>query len=396
MSRDTTLYRKYRPQQFGDIVGQEHITTTLKNGFLNDNLPHAFIFAGPRGCGKTTTAKILAKVVNCLDSKNGEPCNECKNCVSADNGSNPDIVEMDAASNRGIENMRELTNNVNLKPGYGNKRVYIIDEVHMLTTESFNALLKTLEEPPDTVMFVLATTDMNKVLTTITSRCQIHSFKRISVVDMAKAILDIAKKENILMDASGAEMIAVNSAGSLRDAISKLQQIKDYAGGESITATIVNDYLGVTHSGILGDLFDLILLKDANKILSFINKLNQEGVEIPQFMNDFEEYLRKIWLITLSEKNAELFYSTTEEIERIRKQSKEIDTEKALMFIELLEEGMAKMNTNAIPRIIMETCFTKMAFPEMDTGNVGLKYKIDKLDKRVNKFSTVLEFFQKN
>jgi DNA polymerase-3 subunit gamma/tau len=396
VSRDTTLYRKYRPQRLEDIVGQEQVTTTIRNAFLNGNLAHAFLFAGPRGCGKTTTAKILAKLVNCLDPQNGEPCNVCKNCTSADNGSNPDIVEMDAASNRGIENMRDLTSKVDLRPSFGEMRVYIIDEVHMLTTESFNALLKTLEEPPDTVMFILATTEVNKVIGTITSRCQVHSFKRISVKDISGALLGIAAKENIAIDESGSEMIATHSGGSLRDAIGKLQQIKDYAGGGTINSTIVNDYIGVTNSGVLADIFDLILGKDLNALLEFINKVDHEGADIPQLMTDFEEYLRKIWLLSIDTKNSRLFYNSQEELARLEKQAAQLDTSRALMQIEILEDAMAKLLTNAVPRIVLETAFTKMAFPEMDNGAIGIKTKLNKMDNKLNKLEAVLEFFKDN
>ena len=395
MPQDTTLYRKYRPQQLEDIVGQEHVTKTLRNAFLNENLPHAFLFAGPRGCGKTTTAKILAKLVNCSNPQNGEPCNQCNNCISTDNGSNPDIVEMDAASNRGIENMRELTSKVDLKPSYGEYRVYIIDEVHMLTTESFNALLKTLEEPPTSVIFILATTEINKVIGTITSRCQTHNFKRISIHDIATLLEKVAKSEgNILVDRSGAEAIASNSGGSLRDALGKIQQLKDYAGGNEITQEVVNEYLGVTNNSVLGNMLDLILTKDINAILSFVNRADRDGVDIGQLMIDFEEYLRKVWMLSIDQKNSEIFYSSEKELDRLVKQASELSPKNSLMYIEILEESMAKLSTNAIPRILFETCLTKMAYPEMDNGPVGIKAQLNKMDKKLTQLEMILAFFK--
>lgn len=394
MSRDTTLYRKYRPQVFEDIVGQEVVTTTIKNAYLNNNLPHAFLFSGPRGCGKTTTAKILAKLVNCMEPENGEPCNKCKNCLSTDNGSNPDIVEMDAASNRGIENMRELTSKVDLQPSFGNKRVYIIDEVHMLTQESFNALLKTLEEPPDTIMFILATTEINKVIPTIVSRCQQHNFRLISVVDISKALTRIAGEENIPIEDSGAETIALNSGGSLRDALGKLQQIKDYAGGNPITAEIVSDYLGTINSNVLFNLFELIQGKDVNKILAFINEISNDGTDPKQLLVDYEEFLRKVWLISLGEDNAELFYASQDELKKYIEVAKNLKPEQILVYIELLEDALMKFHTNAVPRIILESTFTKMAYPEMDNGTIGLKAKISKMDKNLQKMNALVEFLK--
>lgn len=396
MSQDTTLYRKYRPQRLEDIVGQKHVTKTLRNAFLNNNLPHAFLFAGPRGCGKTTTAKILAKLVNCSNPQNGEPCNECQNCVSTDNGSNPDIVEMDAASNRGIENMRELTSKVDLKPSFGKKRVYIIDEVHMLTTESFNALLKTLEEPPESVMFILATTELNKVIGTITSRCQTHNFKRISVHDISELLEKVAKTEgNIKIDASGAEAIAINSGGSLRDALGKLQQIKDYAGGELITHEVVNEYLGVINNETLAKIIDLVISKDLVSILSFVGEMDRDGVDVSQLCVDLEEYLRKIWLIGVDSQNSQLFYSSDEELKKITEHSNSISPENALGYIEIVEDAMLKLHTNAIPRILLETTLTKMAYPDLDGGLVGIRRWLKNIDKRIIKLETVLEFFKK-
>lgn len=395
MSKETTLYRKYRPQQLNDIVGQNHVTQTIKNAFLNDTLPHAFLFTGTRGCGKTTAAKILAKLVNCINPADGEPCNKCKNCVSSDAGSNPDIVEMDAASNRGIENMRDLTSKVDLQPSFGKKRVYIIDEVHMLTTESFNALLKTLEEPPNSIIFILATTEVNKVISTITSRCQIHNFKRISIADTSKALENISLKEaDIKLEESGARAIAINSGGSLRDAISKLQQIKDYANGEKITAELVGEYLGTINSGTLSEILELVLSKEINAILNFVNTLDKDGVDLSQLVTDFEEYLRKVWLTAIDQKNINLFYTGEQEKDTILKQSQKVTPKQLMIYIELLEDAMIKLKTNAVPRIIVETTLTKMAFPELDGGMVGIKNALSKLEKKINKLETVLDFFK--
>lgn len=285
------LYRKWRPATFGELFGQEHIKTTLSNVVLKNKIVHAYLFSGPRGSGKTTTARIFAKAINCQNPKNGEPCNKCVSCTSILKGNNLDFIEIDAASTRGIEDIKDLREKVKFAPSSLKYKVFVIDEVHMLTREAFNALLKTLEEPPAHAIFILATTEAHKIPATIISRCQRHDFKRLNISDLTKRLTYIAKKEKIEIDEKALEIIARAAYGSARDAESLLDLIVA-RGIKKITKETVEEILGKTDLEKMEKLYSTLINKDSNSALALINEISEQGADILQFSINFLDFLR--------------------------------------------------------------------------------------------------------
>ncbi len=293
--------RKWRPQTFADVVGQEHITTTLKNAILNNRIAHAYLFAGPRGCGKTTTARILAKSLNCTNSKNGEPCNECEMCQSFLTSQTLDIIEIDGASNRRIEEIRTLRESVKYAPTKGNYKVYIIDEVHMLTTESFNALLKTLEEPPEHTIFIFATTDVHKVPLTIISRCQRFDFRRIEMSVIKNRLEEIANAEGIEIDDLALTLIAKKADGALRDAQSLFDQIISFSG-QKVESDMLSQMLNLIDEEVYFKISDAILEKDFNSAFNITQKIYENGWNFIDFLNGLNEHFRNIMTVVIRKK----------------------------------------------------------------------------------------------
>lgn len=290
-----SLYRKWRSQTFDDLVGQEPIIRTLKNALKSDNVKHAYLFTGPRGTGKTSTARLLAKTVNCSNPKDGEPCNECLQCREITLGNSFNVIEIDAASNRGIDNIRDLREKVMMPPSSGNYKVYVLDEAHMLTNEAFNALLKTLEEPPPYAIFVLATTDVHKMLPTVLSRCQRFDFKRISTSQIVKHLLYVSEQENIKLERSAAELIARTAAGGMRDALSLLDQAIAYAG-EEISLVQVQVMLGVADPRAIFKLITCIAECNSSAVLHLIHELSEAGADLRQVNTQVVEYWRALML----------------------------------------------------------------------------------------------------
>lgn len=289
------LYRKWRSQTFDDLVGQEPIIRTLKNALKSDNIKHAYLFTGPRGTGKTSTARLLAKTVNCSNPKDGEPCNECLQCREITLGNSFNVIEIDAASNRGIDNIRDLREKVMMPPSTGKYKVYVLDEAHMLTNEAFNALLKTLEEPPPYAIFVLATTDVHKMLPTVLSRCQRFDFKRISTSQIVKHLLFVSEQEHIKLEQSAAELIARTAAGGMRDALSLLDQAIAYAG-EEISLAQVQIMLGVADPRAIFKLIKYIAEYDSSAVLHLIHELSEAGADLRQINAQVVEYWRALML----------------------------------------------------------------------------------------------------
>ncbi|PKL84129.1 MAG: DNA polymerase III subunit gamma/tau [Ignavibacteriae bacterium HGW-Ignavibacteriae-3] len=296
--------RKWRPQTFEDVVGQEHITTTLKNAILNNRVAHSYLFAGPRGVGKTTTARILAKVLNCTNSKNGEPCNECDMCQSFTNSQTLDIIEIDGASNRRIEEIRTLRESVKYAPTKGSYKVYIIDEVHMLTTESFNALLKTLEEPPEHTVFIFATTDVHKVPLTIISRCQRFDFRRIEMGVMKKLLMEIAIAEGISIDDTALTLIAKKADGALRDAQSLFDQVISFSG-KKVDSILLSKMLNLINEEIYFTISDSILSKNFSSAFNVSQNIYDNGWNYIDFLNELIEHFRNIMTVVIR-KNTDL------------------------------------------------------------------------------------------
>jgi DNA polymerase-3 subunit gamma/tau len=290
--------RKWRPQKFSEVVGQEHITQTIKNAIVNSRIAHAFIFAGPRGVGKTTTARILAKSLNCLNPKDGEPCNECELCKAFANSQSLDIIEIDGASNRRIEEVRQLRESVKYAPTKGNFKVYIVDEVHMLTNESFNAFLKTLEEPPEHTIFIFATTDIHKVPLTIISRCQRFDFRRIEINDIKNHLIKIAEAENINIDDQSLTVIAKKADGALRDAQSLFDQVISFCGNE-IDIKVVSEMLNMIDEEIYFELSDSILDKKFSSAFDVTQKIYSNGWNFIDFIDGLIEHFRNILTVVI-------------------------------------------------------------------------------------------------
>ena len=330
----TALYRKFRPLNFSEMVGQEHITRTLKNQVIANRVGHAYLFNGGRGTGKTSAAKILARAINCLNPKDGEPCNECEICKGALSGSLTDIVEMDAASNNGVEDIRNIREEVNFLPTKAKYRVYIIDEVHMLTIQAFNALLKTLEEPPEHVKFILATTEPQKLPTTILSRCQRFDFKRISNQDIIKRLKIVCAESNIEISEEALNLVASLSEGAMRDALSILERcIQD--GDNKIEEDKIKDLVGIPKITYINGIVEGIIEQDVNKSLDIIDKVLDEGKDVNNFLWEMIKYVKDILVYQVSQK---LNLYNEEEKEKIKNLAQKVSKERLIDIVYQLSE----------------------------------------------------------
>ncbi len=354
-----SLYRKWRPQVFEDIIGQKHITQTLMNAISLNRISHAYIFSGPRGVGKTTTARILAKSLNCEKGPTIHPCNKCENCIRITEGYSMDVLEIDGASNRGIDDIRDLRNKVKFAPAEGKYKVYIIDEVHMLTTEAFNALLKTLEEPPSHVIFVFATTAPHKIPKTILSRCQWFNFRRIPIPDILTKLRFICRDEELNIDNESLNAIARFSTGSMRDAESTLDQVIAYCG-KKIDLQSVRDILGVIDDDIFYNLMEAIIKNEPVRGIEIINLVSDSGGDPSQFVKDLMEYVHNLSLVKYCTQETVGFRGIfTENRERLLKQSSLIETEKLFAIIDYLTEIEKKMMYTHHPWILLEILVIK-------------------------------------
>lgn len=353
------LARKWRPQVFEDVVGQEHITRTLQNAISTNRLAHAFLFSGPRGVGKTTTARILAKALNCKNGPTPAPCGVCDSCRETTAGTSVDVIEIDGASNRGIEHIRELREAVKYAPVGGKYKVYVIDEVHMLTNEAFNALLKTLEEPPPHVLFIFATTEPQKIPATIHSRCQRYGFKRISLQGLMNKLREIAGAEGIQVTDQGLSMIARAAEGSMRDAQSLLDQAVSYSGRD-IKDEDLQMILGSVAQDILYTVTGLLLKKDASALLKQVDVLLEQGQDMRQFLSGVVEHVRNLLVAKMAKDPGQIIELPTADIEAIQKQAAGTDGENLLLLFDSLSRTLDDMRWSPNQRFTLEIGLIKV------------------------------------
>lgn len=372
----TALYRKFRPIKFEEIVGQEHITQTLKNQIIADRVGHAYLFNGSRGTGKTSAAKILARAINCLNLQNGEPCNECEICKGAINGSLTDIIEMDAASNNSVEDIRSIREEVNFLPTKAKYRVYIIDEVHMLSTGAFNALLKTLEEPPEHVKFILATTEPQKLPATILSRCQKFDFKRISDENIKKRLELVCEKSNIEISTGALNIISALSEGAMRDALSILERcIQD--GENKIDEDKIRNLVGIPKTIFVQNIINAIIEYNVEDALKTINTVLEDGKDINNFLLEMIKYTKDILVFKISE-NLEIY--NKEEIEQIKNISQKLTKERLMNLIYELSELESQLKFSTQKTIVFQAGIIKLCNKQLE-GNKTIEDRIDRIEK---------------
>ncbi len=377
------LYRKWRPKTFDDVSGQEHITTTLKNEVQSGRLNHAYLFTGSRGTGKTTCAKILSKAVNCLNPRGGNPCGECEICRGIENGSILDIVEMDAASNRKIDDIRDIIDEVQFKPAKSRYRVYIVDEVHMLTTEAFNALLKTLEEPPEHVIFILATTEVHKLPQTILSRCQRFDFHRIPPRDIADRLLYVANMEKAELSDSAAMLIAGVADGALRDALSLLDRCMSVS--EQIDDGVVRAAAGLAGREYIYELAACAINKNTARALEKIDVLYSEAKDMARLCDELIAHFRALLLIKSVRDPRAILVMSDDEFEQAQTQSDYLSVADIVYYMDVLSRAYTRMGKSAGDRTELEMAMVKLSSPELDVTNEAMAARVTALERAVKR-----------
>ncbi|MDO5145583.1 MAG: DNA polymerase III subunit gamma/tau [Eubacteriales bacterium] len=377
------LYRKWRPNNFDEIQGQDAIVQTLRNQILYDRIGHAYLFCGTRGTGKTSIAKLFAKAVNCQNPVNGNPCNACPSCLAVNRQNSLDVMEIDAASNNGVDHIREIREQVQYSPVEGKYKVYIIDEVHMLSSGAFNALLKTLEEPPSYVIFILATTEKHKIPVTILSRCQKYDFKRISVDTITGYLSVLMEKEGIDAETKALRYIAGAADGSMRDALSLLDQCIAFYLNQKLTYDNVLEVLGTVDTSVFSRLLRHVLAGETGEVLSIIGQMIGEGRELSQFLSDFLWYLRNLLLLKDQEGAEDSLDLSSEAIAGLREEAALVETSTLLRYIRVLSDLSSQLRNATQKRILLEVGFIRLCTPQMETDDGSLLERLRLLEKRM-------------
>lgn len=379
----TALYRKFRPTEFDDVKGQDHIITTLQNQIKANRIGHAYLFCGTRGTGKTTVAKIFAKAVNCEHPADGSPCGECEMCKSIAAGTSMNVIEIDAASNNGVDNIREIREEVAYRPTEGRYKVYIIDEVHMLSIGAFNALLKTLEEPPEYVIFILATTEVHKIPITILSRCQHYDFKRISIETISERLKELMVTEQVEVEERAIRYVAKAADGSMRDALSLLDQCIAFYLGQKLTYDNVLEVLGAVDTDVFSKLLRNIIKRDVPKVLDTVEELVMLGRELTQLSVDFTWYLRNLLLVKTSDNIEDVLDVSTENLLQLKEEAGMIETDMLLRYIRIFSELSGQLKYASQKRVLLEVALIKLCTPAMEVEQDSLLDRIRAVEEKL-------------
>lgn len=381
----TALYRKFRPAIFAEVKGQDHIVTTLKNQLKAGRIGHAYLFTGTRGTGKTSVAKILARAVNCENPTEDGPCGECKICKAIAAGASMNVIEIDAASNNGVDNIREIVDEVSYSPAEGKYKVYIIDEVHMLSIGAFNALLKTLEEPPSYVIFILATTDVHKLPITILSRCQRYDFKRISIDTIAERMRDLVGREEVQVQDKALRYIAKVADGSMRDALSLLDQCIAFHLGNELTYDMALDVLGAVDTSVFSRLLRHVLERDVAGCIGLMEEIVMQGRELAQFVTDFTWYLRNLMLVQVSDNLEDVIDVSSENLARLKEEAKEVSFDQIGRYIRIFSELSGQIKYSSQKRVLVEIALIKLCRPDMEESQEAVLDRVRLLEEELDK-----------
>lgn len=380
----TALYRKFRPTEFSDVKGQDHIVTTLKNQISADRIGHAYLFCGTRGTGKTTIAKIFAKAVNCEHPVDGGPCGECATCRAIAAGTSMNVIEIDAASNNGVDNIREIRDEVAYSPTEGKYKVYIIDEVHMLSIGAFNALLKTLEEPPSYVIFILATTEAHKIPITILSRCQRYDFRRITTETISARLRELMIEEQVEVEDRALTYIAKAADGSMRDALSLLDQCIAFYLGQKLTYDHVLDVLGAVDMDVFSSLFRKICSRDVTEVIRELEQIILKGRELSQFVVDFVWYLRNLLMLKSDRGMEDVLDVSSEHLAQMKEEIKLADAETLMRYIRVFSELSGQLRYATQKRVLVELALIKLCKPSMEQNYDSILHRLAQLEQRLD------------
>ncbi len=379
------LYRKFRPTDFNSVKGQDHIVTTLINQIKSERIGHAYLFCGTRGTGKTTVAKIVARAVNCENLKDGNPCGECESCRSIASGTNMNVIEIDAASNNGVDNVREIIEEVSYPPTQGKYKVYIIDEVHMLTTAAFNAMLKTLEEPPAYAIFILATTEANALPITILSRCQRYDFRRIDIETITARMKELLEVEKTEADDAALKYVAKAADGSLRDALSILDQCIAFHFGKRLTLDMVLDVLGAVDTEVFSRLLRCMIASDVIGCIKLLEEVVMQGRELTQFVSDYTWYLRNLLLVKNCDAVEDLLDISSDNLALLKEEASMAEQETVMRYIRIFAELSSKIRYSTSKRVQIEMAMIKACKPEMEKDRTSVLERVRVLEEKIEK-----------